>query len=127
MPRHWRGDYNLVQITPFYLWITRLDDTHNECVYFLNMKGGQSTAHRRINITLPENTVRLMDRMTAKGDRSRLIAEAVQQYLRETTRTQVRKRLQEGAVRRAERDLQLAREWFFVDKKAYPVGNSEKI
>ena len=34
--------------------------------------------HRRINITLPEETVRLIDRVAQKGDRSFLISEAVQ-------------------------------------------------
>lgn len=83
------------------------------------MKVSQSTAHRRINITLPEDTVRLMDRVAAKGDRSRLIADAVQQYLRETSRVQLKKQLQEGAVRRAKRDLKLVHEWFFIDKKTW--------
>jgi CopG family transcriptional regulator / antitoxin EndoAI len=29
--------------------------------------------HRRLNITLPEETVRLLDRVAKSGDRSRLI------------------------------------------------------
>lgn len=40
--------------------------------------------HRRINITLPEETVRLIDRVAAKGDRSRLIDEAVRHYVQKT-------------------------------------------
>ena len=59
--------------------------------------------HRRINITLPEATVRLIDRVAPKGDRSRLIAEAVSHYVESIGRVQLRKRLKEGAIRRTER------------------------
>ena len=75
--------------------------------------------HRRINITLPEATVRLIDRVAAKGDRSRLIAEAVSHFVASTGRAQLRKRLKEGAVRRAERDRGLVADWFAVDKEAW--------
>ena len=75
--------------------------------------------HRRINITLPEETVRLIDRVAPKGDRSRLIAEAVTHYVGTTGRAKLRKRLKEGAIRRAERDRQLATDWFAVDNEAW--------
>lgn len=74
--------------------------------------------HRRINITLPEETVRLIDRVAAKGDRSRLIAEAVSHCASAKGRAQLRTQLKEGAVRRAERDLNLTREWFSLDEEA---------
>ncbi len=45
--------------------------------------------HRRINITLPEETIRSLDRVAKKGDRSRLIDEAVRRYIREVGRTNV--------------------------------------
>lgn len=72
--------------------------------------------NKRLNITLPEQTVRLMDRVAGKGQRSRLIDQAVHRYVEEEGRTNLRKRLQEGARARAERDLQLAAEWFAVDE-----------
>jgi len=75
--------------------------------------------HRRLNITLPEETVRLIDRVAAKGDRSRLIAEALTHYLRATGRSRLRKRLREGAIRRAQRDLRVAHEWFALDEEAW--------
>jgi CopG family transcriptional regulator/antitoxin EndoAI len=76
--------------------------------------------HRRINITLPEQTARLIERVAAKGDRSRFIAEAVTHYVGTTGRAQLRKRLKEGALRRAERDLRLTRDWFHLDEEAWP-------
>ena len=75
--------------------------------------------HRRLNITLPEETVRLIDRVAAKGNRSRLIAEAIAHYVRATGRTRLRRRLREGAIRRAQRDVRLAREWFSFDEEAW--------
>jgi CopG family transcriptional regulator/antitoxin EndoAI len=76
--------------------------------------------HRRINITLPEATVRLLNRVAPKGDRSRLIAKAVSHYVAAAGRTQLRKQLKEGAIRRAERDRQLAADWFALDEEAWP-------
>lgn len=75
--------------------------------------------HKRINITLPEETVRLIDRVATKGDRSRLIARAVTHFVQATSRAQLRKKLREGSMRRAERDLELAREWFPLDEEVW--------
>ena len=75
--------------------------------------------HRRINITLPEDTVRLIDRLATKGDRSRLIGEAVIQYVKATSRAELRKRLKAGAIRRAERDRRFAADWFMLEDEAW--------
>jgi len=75
--------------------------------------------HRRINITLPEETVRLIDRVSEKGDRSRLINKAVKRYVADARRAYLRKRLKEGALRRAGRDLRLAEESFFLEEEAW--------
>ena len=83
------------------------------------MKGGLATVHRRINITLPEETVRLIDRVAPKGDRSRLIAEAVTRYVESTGRAKLRRQLKDGAIRRSERDRQLAADWFTLDNEAW--------
>jgi CopG family transcriptional regulator/antitoxin EndoAI len=86
------------------------------------MKGGSTTMRKRVNITLPEETLELIDRVTEHGDRSRLIDEAVRHYIQETSRANLRKRVKEGAIRRAERDLQLAEEWFNVDEAVWHGG-----
>jgi CopG family transcriptional regulator/antitoxin EndoAI len=75
--------------------------------------------YRRINVTLPEETVRLIDRVSAKGDRSRLINTAVRSYFANVHRSKLRKRLKEGALRRAERDQRLAEESFFLEDDAW--------
>jgi CopG family transcriptional regulator / antitoxin EndoAI len=86
------------------------------------MEGGQHPMYRRINVTLPDSTVRLMERVAGKGERSRLIDEALKQYLRGVTKKSLRKRIKEGALRRSERDRALAEEWFFLDEETWPRG-----
>jgi CopG family transcriptional regulator/antitoxin EndoAI len=83
------------------------------------MKGGLTTMHRRINISLPEETLALIDRVVKLGDRSRFIDEAVKHYVQEVGRSKLRKQLQEGALRRAKRDLTLAEEWFGLDEEVW--------
>ncbi|MBZ5637788.1 MAG: hypothetical protein LAO51_03415 [Acidobacteriia bacterium] len=75
--------------------------------------------YRRLNISLPEETVRLLDRVAAKGDRSRVIAEAVTRYVTEVGKARLRKLMKERAVRRAELDLEIAEEWFPVDQESW--------
>ncbi len=75
--------------------------------------------HKRVNVTLPEQTIRLIDRSAHRGNRSRFIDEAVKYFVREHGRIQLRRLLEEGAERRAARDLAIAEEWFSVDKDAW--------
>ena len=72
--------------------------------------------HRRLNVTLPVDTVRLIDRVARRGSRSRLIDRAVRRYVQDLGRTNLKKKLRAGAVERAERDLQIAQEWFELDE-----------
>lgn len=72
--------------------------------------------HQRLNITLPEETIKLIDKVTQKGDRSRFINEAVQYYIAQKALADLREQLKEGAISRAERDLQLAEEWFDLEE-----------
>jgi CopG family transcriptional regulator/antitoxin EndoAI len=75
--------------------------------------------HCRINVTLPEETVKLIDRLSEKGDRSRLINEAVKRYIQEMGRANLRKLLKEGPHQRAERDRRLAEEWFLLNEAVW--------
>ncbi len=84
------------------------------------MRESETTIHRRINVTLPRDTVQLLERVAPRGGRSRLIASAIRRYVGETGRANLRRRLKEGATRRAERDLALATEWFAIDKESWP-------
>ena len=67
---------------------------------------------RRINITLPDQTLQQIDRATDHGNRSRLIDAAVNFYLGHQKRANLHNELHEGAVVRAKRDLECAIELF---------------
>ena len=75
--------------------------------------------HKRVNVTLPEKTIQLIDRSANHGNRSRFIDEAVKYFVRDHGRTELRRLLEEGAERRAARDFAVAEEWFPVDKEAW--------
>ena len=75
--------------------------------------------HQRVNITLPEETIQLIDRVTAKGNRSRFIDRAVKYYVKQKGQVNLKRQLKEGAVRRAERDLQLSQEYFALEEEAW--------
>jgi CopG family transcriptional regulator/antitoxin EndoAI len=78
--------------------------------------------NKRLNITLPEQTVRLMDRVAGKGQRSSLIDRAVRRYVKEETRASLRKQLAEGYEANAAEDLQLAEDWFPLEEQASQHG-----
>lgn len=75
--------------------------------------------HKRVNVTLPEETIRLIDRSASNGNRSRFIDEAIKYFVRRHGRTELRRLLGEGAERRAARDLAIAAEWFDLDNDAW--------
>ena len=63
---------------------------------------------RRINISLSEESVRLLDQLAPRGDRSRYIEQLVKRSARD--RRELRRLLKERAIRHAEFDRQLAAE-----------------
>jgi CopG family transcriptional regulator/antitoxin EndoAI len=73
---------------------------------------------RRINITLPEETLRMLDRIVSRGDRSEFIKEAVEKYVKQVGRTNLRKGLKDSAIRESELDLRVAEEWFDLEEEA---------
>ena len=93
---------------------------HIESVYHGNMDERRNVRHvppRQYNA--PEKTVELIDRVSKKGDRSRFINEAVKRYVREVGRAKIRKELKAAYLEGAERDRQLAEEWFFLEEEAW--------
>lgn len=74
---------------------------------------------KRINIMLPEETVKVLDRVAAKGDRSRFISQAVLHYVRTQSRANLRERLKQGALENSRLNLEIAEEWFPVENEAW--------
>lgn len=69
-----------------------------------------------MNVSLPEKTLRLLDRVAEKGDRSDFIDRAVHFYVKEVGRDRLKKQLRQGACARSVRDVALAEEWFFIEE-----------
>lgn len=75
--------------------------------------------NQRVNITLPEETLGLIDRVAEKGDRSRFIDMAIKYYVDAISKAKLKRLLKEGAIARAERDLRLAEEWFTFEEEVW--------
>lgn len=79
--------------------------------------------NHRLNINLPEETIRTIDMLIQDGessedivgDRLAFINEAIQYYIqhkiKQKTSINLNEKLKEGAIQNAQRDLGLAEEW----------------
>ncbi len=74
---------------------------------------------KRINIILPEETLRVLDRVAKPGERSRFISEAIQHYVTTTGTAKLREQLKQGATARSKRDLEIAGEYFALEQEAW--------
>src|SRR6266581_193790 len=74
---------------------------------------------KRVNIILPDATLKVLDRVAAKGDRSRFISQAVLHYVQTHGAANLRERLKQGALANAKLDLEIAEEWFPVEQEAW--------
>jgi len=75
--------------------------------------------NKRINVVLPVETVKVLDRVAPRGNRSRLISEAVLHYVESRAKNNLADRLKAGALANARRDLEIAQEWFSLDEEAW--------
>ena len=74
---------------------------------------------KRINVVLPVETIKVLDRVGPKGNRSRLISEAVLYYVENRGKSNLADRLRAGAQANAKRDLEIAQEWFSLDEESW--------
>lgn len=86
----------------------------------------KTITRKRVNITLPQKTLQLIERVAAKGDRSRFVDEAVHFYVKEAGRENLRVLLREGASVYAERDLGLAEDWFPLEQEVWQKEKKKK-
>jgi CopG family transcriptional regulator / antitoxin EndoAI len=82
--------------------------------------------NKRINIMLPDTTVKILDRVAPKGDRSRFISQAVLHYVDARSRENLRERLKQGALANAKLDLEIAEEWFPVEQELWQRLDQEE-
>ncbi len=83
------------------------------------MLAARNLMSKRINIMLPEETVRVLDRVAPRGNRSRLISEAVLHYISSRGRSNLAKHLKAGYIAAAQRDLEIAQAWFPLEEEAW--------
>jgi CopG family transcriptional regulator/antitoxin EndoAI len=74
---------------------------------------------KRINIVLPESTIRTLDRIVRPGERSRFINQAVQHFVTYRSAEALRTRLEHATIRDRDLDREIAADWFSVDKEAW--------
>ncbi len=72
---------------------------------------------KRINIVLPDTTVKVLDRVAPKGDRSRFISEAVLHYVETVGKKSLKEQLKAGYQANAARNLEITTEWFPLEEE----------
>lgn len=73
----------------------------------------------RINVILPDETMRVLDRVAPRGNRSRVISDAVMHYVSSRGRSNLAEQLKAGALANAKRDMAIAEEWFPLEEEAW--------
>lgn len=81
---------------------------------------------KRINIILPDVTVELLERVSTKGNRSRLISQAVIELVKSKGRQKLKEQLKAGYIQNAHRDLEIAQEWFPLEEEAWQKNQQTK-
>jgi hypothetical protein len=74
---------------------------------------------KRINVILPEATVRTLNRLARPGQRSRFIERAVQHYVTTASAEALQERLKQAALRDRDLDQEIAGDWFAVDQEQW--------
>jgi hypothetical protein len=74
---------------------------------------------KRINVILQDATVRTIDRLSRPGQRSRFIERAVQHYVTAATPEALQERLKQAALRDHDFDLEIASDWYAVDREQW--------
>lgn len=79
----------------------------------------KKNAYKRLNITLPESTVSLLETVADKDERSVFIDAAIKSYIKQIRQENLREGLKAGAIARSQRDLALSEEWFNVEEELW--------
>lgn len=86
-----------------------------------------SSASRRINVVLAEETVQAIDGMAMAGQRSRFIENAVQHYIAHCGAEAIRTRLERAIIRDQDIDREVSADWYAIDQNAWnPIATEER-
>ena len=86
----------------------------------------EAIMNKRINVMLPASTVTALGRVATKGNRSALIDRAIRFYVKTQSQQNLRDRLKQEALTNAERDLEMAAEWFPLEEEAWQLAQGRK-
>ena len=64
---------------------------------------------------LPDSTLKVLDRVASKGERSRFVSEAVLYFVRAHSAQTLRDKLRDGYQANTKNSLQLAEDWLPID------------
>ena len=82
---------------------------------------------KRINVILPESTIRTIDRLAKPGERSRFIGKAVLHYASTRSAEALREQLKQAAVRDRDLDREILDDWAAVDRESWQqIDDKEK-
>lgn len=79
----------------------------------------QTRTYKRVDVTLPQETLQIVDQVVKHGDRSRFIDKAIHFYIDKIGKTNLKMQLKEGAQKRINRDLEITKEWFLLEEEAW--------
>lgn len=79
----------------------------------------KSNTHKRLNITLPESTVALLETIADKSARSTFIDVAIKSYIKQIKQKNLREGLKAGAIARSQRDLSVSEEWLDIEEELW--------
>jgi len=84
-----------------------------------------SKSRKRINITIPEDTLELVDRIREEN-RSEFINRALKVYANRLERSKLKKQLKQAYQERAKEDLATAQEWEPVERELWEKLEQEE-
>ena len=84
-----------------------------------------SKKRKRINITIPEDTLELVDRIREEN-RSEFINRALKVYVNRLERSKLKKQLKQAYQERAKEDLATVREWEPVERELWEKLEQEE-
>jgi metal-responsive CopG/Arc/MetJ family transcriptional regulator len=79
---------------------------------------------KRINITLPDETLAVLERIAPKGGRSRFVSDAVIYFVKNVGQKSFKARIKAGYLANADENLRMAAEWFPLEEEAWPSSTS---
>ncbi len=78
--------------------------------------------NQRFEITLSQETINKIMALSTRENLSNFIDQAVNFYIKEINANYLKEQLKEGAIKRRERDLEIAESWFELEEEAIKLS-----